>query len=254
MRHAIRFALACVAAAVSTPVGAQDLAKRVAASDGIVNVVYPSRPPACGDGRGSIQNILGTNQSYSYDGDGRMRPCVHGPARVTATVIDGEITRLRLYVGPVEATDNRTLTVSAADAVDWLMGIASRGSSRTASDAIVPLVVADAPDPWAFLLKLARDEDRPRNVRQTALQWLSFGTTDRLGLTEHSRKTDDDEVREQAVFVLWTQRPKSESVPELIEIARTAKNAAARRSAIFWLSQSNDRRAADLYAELLGVR
>lgn len=253
MRHAIRLALAGVAATISTPLCAQNLAKRVTASDGIVNVVYPSRPTACGDGRGSIQNIFGTNQVYSYDGNGRMRQCVHGPARVAATVIDGEVTRLRLYVGAVESTDNKTLTVSAAEAVEWLSGVASRGSWRIASDAIVPLVVADAPDPWPLLLKIARDDDRPRPVRQTALQWLSFGATDHLGLSEHSQKTDDDELREQAVFVL-TQRPKSESVPELIDIARTAKNAAARRSAIFWLSQSGDRRAADVYAELLGIR
>jgi hypothetical protein len=252
MRHATRFALAGVAA-FSLPLGAQDLAKRITASDGIVNVVYPSRPPACGDGRGSIQNIFGTNQSYSYDGDGRLRACVHGPARVAATVIDGEVTRLRLYIGPLESTDLRTLTVSAAEAVDWLSGIASRGSPRVASDAIVPLVVADAPDPWPFLLTLARDDNRARGIRQTALQWLSFGTTDHLGLSDRSQRTDDDEMREQAVFVL-SQRPKSESVPELIDIARTAKNAAARRSAIFWLSQSGDRRAADLYAELLGIR
>jgi hypothetical protein len=252
MRHAIRFTLAGFVA-VSTPLGAQDLTQRVAASDGIVNVVYPSRPNACGDGRGSIQNIFGTTQSYSYDGDGRMRMCVHGPARVAATVISGEVTRLRLYVGPVEPTDNKTLMVSAAEAVEWLKGIASRGSSRVASDAVVPLVVADAPDPWPFLLTLARDDTRAHNVRQTALQWLSYGTTDHLGLSEPSHKTDDDEMREQAVFVL-SQRPKGESVPELIDIARTAKNAAARRSAIFWLSQSGDRRAADLYAELLGIR
>jgi hypothetical protein len=253
MKPSIRFALAALAAFGSTRLDAQELAKRVTASDGIVNVIYPSRHAACGDGRGSIQNVFGTNRSYSYDGDGRMHACVHGPARVAATVIDGEVTRLRLYVGPVETTDVRTLTVSAAEAVGWLTGVASRGSSRVASDAIVPLVVADAPDPWPFLLTLARDDNRARGVRQTALQWLSFGATDHLGLSESSRKTDDDEMREQAVFAL-TQGPKSESVPTLIEIARTAKNAAARRSAIFWLSQTGDPRAADVYAELLGIR
>ena len=253
MKPSIRFALAGIAASVSTQLGAQDLAKRVTSSDGIVNVMYPSRPAACGDGRGSIQNVFGTNRSYSYDGDGRMRACIHGPARVVATVIDGEVTRLRLFVGPVETTDGRTLTVSASEAVGWLTEIASRGSSRVASDAIVPLVVADAPDPWPFLLALARADNRALGVRQAALQWLSFGVTDHLGLSESSRKTDDDEMREQAVFVL-SQRPKSESVPTLIDVARTAKNVAARRSAIFWLSQTGDSRAADLYAELLGIR
>jgi HEAT repeat protein len=60
-------------------------------------------------------------------------------------------------------------------------------------------------------------------------------------------------VRSQAVFAL-SQRPKGESVPELIELARSAKHPSARRRAIFWLGQSGDRRAADVYAELLGLK
>jgi hypothetical protein len=43
-------------------------------------------------------------------------------------------------------------------------------------------------------------------------------------------------------------------VPQLVEIVRTAKNAVARKTAIFWLSQSGDPRAVELYAELLGLR
>ena len=64
---------------------------------------------------------------------------------------------------------------------------------------------------------------------------------------------DDDEMREQAVFVL-SQRRKTESVPELIDLAKNAKHPAARKAAIFWLGQSGDPRAVDVYAELLGLR
>jgi hypothetical protein len=234
---------------------AQDLARRIAASDGLVNVIYPSRPSACGDGIGSIQNLFGENR-YPNLNAWNERPCVHGPARVALTVLDGEVTRLRLYVGPVPepARDARTVTATAPEAAEWLVGLASRGPARTASEAVVALVAADTPDPWRFILRLARDDDRPRDVRRSALLWLSSGVTDHLGLwSTDSRKTDDDEMREQAVFVL-SQRPKGESVPELIDLARTAKNAAARRSAIFWLGQTGDQRAADVYAELLGIR
>jgi hypothetical protein len=118
----------------------------------------------------------------------------------------------------------------------------------------LPIVVADAPDPWPFLLRLARDEDRPRNLRQSALFWLSNAVTDHLGISDaDAHASDDDEMRAQAVFAL-SQRPKAESVPDLIEVAHTTRSAAARKAAIFWLSQSVDRRAADLYAELLGIR
>jgi HEAT repeat protein len=60
-------------------------------------------------------------------------------------------------------------------------------------------------------------------------------------------------MRTQAVFVL-SQRPKSESVPDLIELARSSKHPSARRAAIFWLGQTGDPRAADVYADLLGLR
>jgi HEAT repeat protein len=91
-------------------------------------------------------------------------------------------------------------------------------------------------------------------VRQSALLWLSFAVTDHLGISDaDAHASDDDEMRAQAVFAL-SQRPKGESVPDLIDVTRTTRSAAARKAAIFWLSQSGDRRAADLYAELLGIR
>jgi HEAT repeat protein len=60
-------------------------------------------------------------------------------------------------------------------------------------------------------------------------------------------------MRTQAVFAL-SQRPKSESVPALMDLAKTAKYPSAKRSAIFWLGQTGDPRAADVFAELLGLR
>lgn len=255
-------ALVTAASAFATQVAAQDLAKRVTSSDGLVNVIYPSRPNACGDGRGSIQNVLGENRFYSGDAvwtsrnESQRSACIHGPARVAATVLDGEVTRLRLYVGPVPdaSPDVRTISVSATEAVQWLTGIAARGTSRVASNAILPMVVADAPDPWPVLLRIARDDTRPRDVRQSTLQWLSYGVNQHLGIADaDAGGSDDDEMRKQAVFVL-SQRPKTESVPELMDLARNAKHPAARKEAIFWLSQSGDMRVADLYAELLGIR
>jgi HEAT repeat protein len=60
-------------------------------------------------------------------------------------------------------------------------------------------------------------------------------------------------MRAQAVFVL-TQRKSPETVGELIDLSRTAKHPSVRKAAIFWLGQSGDARAADVYAELLGSR
>jgi hypothetical protein len=244
--------------APSFSVAAQSLGERVTVADGLVQIVYPSRPNVCGDGQGVIANVLGRSNYYSGDaqfsGRGRWsdRPCVNGPARVVATVVDRAVTRLRVYVGPVLATpsDTRTITTSAADAAAWLGDIAARSTGRVASDALLPLVIADAPAPWPLLLRIARDDNRPRDVRRSAVTWLANGVNDHLGIADSRDDSDEDEMRTQAVFVL-SQRPKTESVPELIELARSAKHPAARRSAIFWLGQTGDQRAVEVFAELL---
>jgi HEAT repeat protein len=91
------------------------------------------------------------------------------------------------------------------------------------------------------------------NVRRDALMWLGTGVIDHLGIGQQRDDTPDDEIRTQAVFAL-SQRPKSESVPALMDLAKTAKYPSAKRSAIFWLGQTGDPRAADVFAELLGLR
>lgn len=246
----------------SAPVAAQTqtLSQRVRAANGTVEVIFPSRATACGDGATFIGNVLGTRSHYTdgathADPDDWWPACVRGPVRVVATIIDGDVTRIRSFVGPVPATDTarQTVTVTAADAASWLADLVTRGSARAASDAMLPLIVADVAEPWPLLLRVARDESRPRAVRQSAITWLGNGAAEHLGLRDATGQSDDDDVRTQAVFVL-SQRPKAESVPELMKLARTATNAAVRRAAIFWLGQVGGDRAIDVYAELLGIR
>jgi HEAT repeat protein len=60
----------------------------------------------------------------------------------------------------------------------------------------------------------------------------------------------NQDVREAAVFAL-SQRPHDEGVPALLATARTDKDAKIRRSAIFWLGQSDDPRALAYFEEVL---
>lgn len=252
--------LALMATALcAEPCVAQTLAQRIRATDGRVEIVYPSRPGACGDGRSYIGHVFSHTVSGTgiYDGNSGWpeRPCLPGPVRLEATVFDGELTRLRAYVGPVpsEIASERRIDVSAGEAATWLGQLVSSGSTRVAGEAVFPLVLADAPDPWPLLLQVARDEERPRALRTDALFWLGNGVIEHLQLDERAAETADDEMRSQAIFVL-SQRPRTESVPQLVEIAKTNKHASARRAAIFWLGQTGDPRAADTFAELLGSR
>jgi hypothetical protein len=245
----------------AAPLGAQPLSQRILRSEGTVEVIYPSKSTVCGDGRGMIGHLFGQSMYYSGDntvqgrGNWSSRLCEPGPARAVATVISGQITRIRTFVGPrpSDARGVTTIDASAADASAWLADVVSRDDSRVASDAMLPLLLADAPEPWPLFLRVARDSSRSRGVRRAALDWLGRGVNARLGIADAEDDTPDDEVRSQAVFAL-SQRPRGESVPDLVEIARSAKHASARRAAIFWLGQTGDSRAADLFADLLGLR
>ena len=60
----------------------------------------------------------------------------------------------------------------------------------------------------------------------------------------------DAEVKKQAVFAL-SQHRRNESVPTLIEVARKNRDPDVRRTALFWLGQSNDPRAVSVFEEIL---
>jgi HEAT repeat protein len=60
----------------------------------------------------------------------------------------------------------------------------------------------------------------------------------------------DREVRRQAVFAL-SQRSNDQGVPSLIRIARTNPDPELRRTALFWLGQSDDPRVLKLFEEIL---
>jgi hypothetical protein len=193
--------------------------------------------------------------SYESGWNGRRSPCEHGPARLVLTVLGGEVTRARIFVGPVPpaANDVRTVNATANDAERWLAEMVENGNSRVAANLLLPLILVDKSEPWRLFLKLARDENRPNEFKRSVMLWLSNAVSEHLGILDDADRNDDDEMRAQAVYVL-SQRPKAESVPGLIEVAKTSKHGSARKAAIYWLGQTGDPRAVDVYADLLGLR
>jgi hypothetical protein len=101
------------------------------------------------------------------------------------------------------------------------------------------------------LLRVARGDDA-MELRKKAVFWLGQRAgeeiTRDLGDLVGS-ESEDEQVREQAVFALSQRR--GEGVPALIQIARTNPDPRLRKRAIFWLSQSNDPRAVDLFETIL---
>jgi HEAT repeat protein len=104
-----------------------------------------------------------------------------------------------------------------------------------------------------MLMRVARNERRPRSTREGATFWLGQLAEEPAtrGLAELvGDDTLDRKVRESAIFAL-SQRRDREGVPALINVVRTSPDPELRKKALFWLAQSKDPRALDLIEELL---
>ena len=243
-------AAACLAAA---PAGAQSLGRRIeGVKNGTVRFGFAAKPGVCGDGR---NNISVRNDQSSKWKDVEWE-CERGPVMVALTREDGEVVSIRTYVGARwRAAGNDVVdlgTVSAKEATDWLLDVASAAGSKAAGEAIFPATLADSVTPWPKLLRMARDVSRPMRVRTQCVFWLGQAAGDEAtkGLADVAEDANGDrEVRKAAVFALSQQ--KGNGVEYLLKIARTNKDKEIRKQAIFWLGQSKDPRALDYFEEVL---
>lgn len=242
---------------IVTPVGAQQeaLAERVGDLDGEVAFHFAGRDgvEGCGDDRVSF----GPHRSGGGWGTRSPSPCGPGPVLVALEVRDGEVRSVETRVGPRVHERRRWAgdlgRVSPAEAADYLLHLARRGPASVADAAVFPAFLARDVEVWPKLLELARDRSRPRSVRSRALFWVGqeaagVGTEGLAAVAED--EAEDREIRDAAVFAL-SQRPAGEGVPLLMELAREAPDTRIRRSALFWLAQSDDPMVIDFFEELL---
>ena len=248
------------AAAVSP---AQSIASRVArVTNGTVRMSFAIKPGFCGSGN-SIRYSNGrgrmtwgddwnTSRDVEWDSD-----CEHGPARIVLDRRGGELADLRLHVGgrwrPAGPDVVDLGMVPAREAADYLLSLAQSERGSLGEKAIFPATIADSAEIWPALIRMARNANLPRGTRTQSVFWLGQAAGEAATANLNSIVLDnsvDREVREQAVFAL-SQRPRDESVPALISVARTNKDPEIRKKALFWLGQSQDPRALDLFEELL---
>jgi hypothetical protein len=244
--------------ALATPASGQSIAERVArVTDGKVRMSFASRPGVCGDGRGGISFDGGRGWRVRYGrSDDVDWECERGPARVVLRLSDGEVTDVDAYVGgrwrAAAASTVDLGTVPARQAARYLISLA-RHSDRAADDAIFPAMLADSVTVWPDLLDIAREDGLSEAARKSAVFWLSQEAAAAAGegLSEIAQDdTEDWDIRKTAIFGL-SQRPHDEGVPALIRLARTSEEPRVIRQALFWLGQSEDPRAIELFEELL---
>ena len=81
--------------------------------------------------------------------------------------------------------------------------------------------------------------------------WFAVhGQRDQCAISDAVANDPETDVKKRAVFAL-SQLPKSEGVPLLIDVARKNPNPVVRKQAIFWLGQTKDPRALEVFAEIL---
>src|SRR5690348_230055 len=258
---AVAIGAATLAAAAAQ---AQSIADRVArVSDGTVRMSFALLPGICGNGRSVWRN---NRSGHTTWGDNMWRvsddvvwddDCNQGPGRVVVVRRRGEISDLRFYVGgrwrPAGADVTDLGTVAAPDAAAYLLSVAQTERGSMGEKAIFPATLVDSTDVWPSLIRIARNQNLPRSTRTQAVFWVgqAAGEAATRGLSDIAiDNAVDREVREQAVFAL-SQRPRDQGVPALIAIARSNKDPEIRKKAMFWLGQSGDPRALDLFEEIL---
>lgn len=235
------------------PLAAQSLEQRVGrAPDGLARLSFAARQGVCGNGRNYTLN-RGASR------DGWDSACEHGPVRVALDVRGGQVTAVRTYVGGRWRGADGPVTdlgsVGAQEAAGFFLALAGSGRG-VKGDPLTPAVLADSVIIWPQLLRLGRDSSVRRDVRRQAVFWLSQEAAEEAtrGLADLAADEQEDrDVREQAVFAL-SQLRDGTGIPALITLARSDRDPAIRKRAIFWLGQSEDPRAMRLFEELLGGR
>lgn len=243
--------------ALGTGAGAQGtLADRVAAvRDGELQFEYAGREGICGNGRSFIR--IGESSFNGNWNDAEEGACLPGPVRIVLRKERGEVVSLRDYVGPVPTVAGRTELgeVSPADAASFLLALAEKNErGNVARQAIFPAMIARDVVAWPTLLRIARQREPSRKNDVTF--WLGRyaaaklqGTDDPFAV-ERESETDEQDVKKQAVFALSQFRGR-EGIDALLDIAKTNRDPVVRAQALFWLGQSGDPRALDLFDAIL---
>ena len=227
---------------------AQTLAQRVGAvAEGSVRLSFAARAGACGHGSDGV--------SIGQDSNEWMADCGPRLVRVALGIRNHQVQSVRTYVGGQWLPDRSSTDLGMVRpqvAAEYFIGLAERTTS-IAGDPLLASALADSVTIWPSLLRVARSPRVSQATRGRAVFWLGQAAGAAAGNALDSIAHDDRgdrEVRKQAIFAL-SQRSHDEGVPALIRIARASPDAELRKTALFWLGQTEDPRALALFEEIL---
>src|SRR5690606_17899252 len=117
---------------------------------------------------------------------------------------------------------------------------------------LAAMMVHRSPEQARWLLSIAKDRNENIEVRKQALFFAGMSDLSTTDLLEvYNSMPDDPELRRHMLIVLGQRMEDESAVTHLLQIARTEKDPEIRRTALFWLSQSDDPRVTEMLEELL---
>ena len=241
-------ALLVASALAASPASSQSLANRIASSSArSVQFTYPARPGVCGDGRTYIStspgNFYGSYSSMSSE------QCTAGPVRVVADLADRNVIALRTFIGGEADPGVTNLgTATAAEAADYLLGVAARADGRIGRDAIFAASLANGVDLSPKLLDIARDQNRPLETRRAALSGLGRAEPaqlDRVGSALVQIATNEGDVRgiRSSALSVLARLDHGAGISPLIQLASGNMSSWIGRESLSVLARSGDPRA-----------
>lgn len=247
-------AVGVVMAACTGPADAQALARRIEGSSAPnVQFHFSARAGVCGDGRTYIRTD--TDSWYGSVNDfTRSQPCESGPVRVVVVRSDREPIRIESFAGTLRTDSSATDLgrVPAAEAAAYLMSVAKSAEGRVGREALMPATLADSATISPALLEIARDQNRSRDMRRSAVNWLARRRDARDGMQSAElvrvlagfarNDTEHNTFRQNAVGVL-SRLDRGEGVPTLIEMSEGTSDTWLARHAAEALGRSGDPRA-----------
>lgn len=246
---AIALAVAVPGAVAAQATGSPDQAVR-ALGTGWVSFILPmdEEVEICTNGM-----RMGGDRGMRTWTRGGDRRCTAGAGRIRLRVEDGEVRDVEMEPADTPAGDDRDLgTLTPEEGSSYLLRLARTARESVAEDALPPAFLARDVEVWPELIALARDRDRPEDVRQGALFWVGQAAGERVAgeLRSMVLSDEDVEIRNSAVFAL-SQMDGEEGVDALLEVARSDVDGRVRKSAFFWLAQTESPRAIALFEEIL---
>jgi hypothetical protein len=191
---------------------------------------------------------IGTRSRDAYE------RCEQGPAQVLLRRSGTRVVDLRVWVaGRPESGDTHLGDVSPAEAARYLLALAPRLTGRSAEDAVLGAEIAAGVVVWPRLLQIARDSSASESARKAAVFWVSHEASSAAAAGVDSIAVDDDvtiSVRSDALYYL-ANRPQGEGIPALLRVAESSRSMKLRKDAIYFLAQSRDNRALELFERLL---